>query len=392
MLFALPMNSDEDSIPAPISEGPRRQRLTSLDALRGFDMFWIVAGEILVLALYHLREASALQGISGFLEVLHTQMTHVDWEGFHFYDLIFPLFVFITGVSAVFSLTKAITEKGKNAAIRKVIVRGIVLYLLGVFYYAGMEEVGDQLRYVGVLQRIAISYLFGGLLFCLLNARGLLFSLVGILVGYWLAMSFIPVPGGEAGVMEEGANLANWVDQAILPGYKWDGDHDPEGILSSIPAIATMILGLLSGMILRDDSLSGGKKFFILILKGGLLIGLGYLWALHFPIIKKLWTSSYVLVAGGYSCLLLAFFYLVIDVWKWSKWAAPFLWIGANPITIYMLSGNIVSFDALANRIVKGPIRESLGSYAELVVAILVIAMILTLMRFLYRRKIFIRV
>lgn len=367
-------------------------RIQGLDALRGFDMFWIIAGEWLVLALFHLRELPALRPISGALEVLHTQMTHVAWEGVHFYDLIFPLFVYITGVSAVFSLTKSLKDHGQSATAKKVIIRGLLLYLLGLFYYAGMEEVGDQLRYVGVLQRIAISYLVGGLLFTYLPLRGLIGTCVGILVVYWALLSFVPVPGSGAASFDEGANLANWVDQCCLPGYKWDGQHDPEGLLSSLPAIATMLLGVFSGMLLRDDAMSEAKKILLLCLKGGLLLAAGYLWAMHFPIIKKLWTSSYVLVAGGYSCLMLALFYLVTDVWKFSAWATPFLWIGANPITLYLLSGNLMDFEAMAERVVKGPIRDALGPYAELVIAGLVIWMILAIARFLYRRRIFIRV
>ena len=166
-------------------------------------MFWIVAGEWLVLALYHLRDVAALKPIGGVLETLHTQMTHAAWEGLRFYDLIFPLFVFITGVSAVFSLSKALKDHGQKATAKKVVIRGLLLYLLGLFYYAGMEEVGTQLRYVGVLQRIALSYLVGGLLFTYLPLRGLIASCVGILTVYWLLMSFVPVPGIGAGSFEE---------------------------------------------------------------------------------------------------------------------------------------------------------------------------------------------
>ena len=380
-----PSPTEADAKPAEAS-----QRLVSLDALRGFDMFWILGGEFIVVALYHLKESAALAPLSGILSFLHTQMEHVAWEGFHFYDLIFPLFVFITGVSAVFSLSKSLAQHGHGATLRKVFLRSILLYAMGLFYYAGMEPVGDSLRYVGVLQRIAMSYFFAGILFCFLKTRGLAIACAVCLVGYWLAMSLVPVADYGAGNFEEGKNLANWFDLKFLPGYKWDGPHDPEGLLSGIPAVGTCILGLLAGILIKDGRQAPEKKVLILIGSGIASIALGYLWSLHFPVIKKLWTSSYVLVAAGYSAILLAVFYFVVDMMKLRAWAAPFVWIGMNPLTLYMID-NILSFRELAERIVKGSFRDSLGAFAELTIALLITAMIVGLARFLFKRKIFLR-
>jgi len=356
----------------------------SLDALRGFDMFWIIGAEGLVAGLKKVSDAGPLLWIAN-------QLEHVAWEGFHFEDLIFPLFVFIVGVSLVFSLSRTIAEKGRNAAVLHILRRAVLLYLVGIFYYGGFSTTFEQIRLLGVLQRIAIAYLFAGLIFCFFDWRGQLAWCVGILVGYWLLMKYVPVPGGVAGNYTEGQNLANWVDSQYLPLRKWDGDHDPEGLLSTLPAIGNCLLGVFAGLLLRDSSQSQTKKVLLLIVAGTALLAGGWLWSHDFPIIKKLWTSSYVLVACGYSCLLLAAFYLVIEVWNWRLWAMPFVWIGANPITIYLIH-ELVDIPKLSQRFVGGELNElAFGRYGELAVAVTGLAISLAICYFLYRRKIFIR-
>ena len=161
-------------------------------------------------------------------------------------------------------------------------------------------------------------------------------------MGYWLLMAFVPVPGVGRGSFAEGRNLANYVDQHYLGGYKWDGDHDPEGLLSTLPAIATCLLGVLAGVVLQGRDRGAVRTLLILFAGGAALAGLGYAWGftsspVRFPVIKKIWTSSYVLLTGGYASIILGLFYLVIDVWGLRFWAAPFVWIGTNAITIYML-------------------------------------------------------
>src|SRR5262249_35156780 len=145
-------------------------------------------------------------------------------------------------------------------------------------------------------------------------------------------MTFVPVPGFGAGDFAEGRNLANWLDAHYLPGFKWDGDHDPEGLLSTLPAIATALLGIFTGEWLKRGPALVWKKAGGLILAGAALTALGWAWNAQFPVIKKLWTSSYVLVAGGYSLLLLAFFYTLADGLRWRRMFTPFIWIGMNPI------------------------------------------------------------
>jgi predicted acyltransferase len=360
-------------------------RLMSLDALRGFDMFWIVGADALVEALRKVSDAGPVRGLA-------TQLDHVAWQGFHFEDLIFPMFVFIVGVSLVFSLGRALEQGGRQAAVWRMARRAVLLYLLGVFYYGGFATPFDQIRLLGVLQRIALAYLFAGLIFCYFGTRGRIAWCVGLLAGYWLVMTFVPVPGGTAGNFAEGHNLANWVDKQYLPLRKWDGDHDPEGLLSTLPAIANCLIGVLAGLWLRDSKRSDWTKVCRLAGAGLLMVALGWLWNLQFPVIKKIWTSSFVLVACGYSCLFLALFHYIVEGRGWRSWTLPFVWIGMNPITIYMLH-NLVDIGQIAKRFAGGDFgRLCFGAYGDLVVAVVGMAITFAIARFLYQRKIFLRV
>lgn len=374
-----------DSPAVTVSPAPS-QRLMSIDALRGFDMFWIVGGDALVKELGALGAAAPLRLVAG-------QMDHKAWAGFAFYDLIFPMFVFIVGVSLVFSLTRLLERDGHTAAVWRVVRRGVLLYLLGIFCYGGFDGTFEHIRLLGVLQRIGLAYLFAGLAFCFLKPRSLIVLAVTLLVGYWAAMSFIPVPGGGVGDFAEGRNLANWIDAHYLPFRKWDGDHDPEGLLGTFPAVANCLLGVLAGLLLRRKDLPDLRQGLLLLGLGASWVVLGWLWHLQFPVIKKLWTSSFVLVACGYSCLLLGTFYLVIDVWNCRRWAQPFVWIGMNAITVYLLfDGGLMNFNALAKRFVGGELGQLIfGRAAELAVAVTVVVMVFGLCRWLYTRKIFLR-
>ncbi len=379
------MSQAPNAVPSPAAkpgEVPTR-RLMSLDALRGFDMFWIIGAEPLVAGL---RKVSN----SGWIREWSHQLEHVAWAGFHFEDLIFPMFVFIVGVSIVFSLGRTIEQHGRRAAMVRIFRRALLLYLLGIFYYGGFSTPLTEIRLLGVLQRIALCYLCAGLIFCFWGLRGRVIWCVGLLVGYWLVMTLVPVPGGVAGNFAEGHNLANWVDQQYLPLRKWDIDHDPEGLLSTLPAIANCLIGVLVGMLLRDSRRNDWKKVGYLVLAGVLLAALGWLWSLQFPVIKKIWTSSFVLVACGYSCLLLAMFHLVIEVWGWRLWAQPFVWIGMNPITMYMIA-NLVNVRQIAERLVGQGVNKYFGRYDELAVAVVGLLIMFGIAHFLYRRKIFLR-
>jgi len=358
-----------------------QQRLVSLDALRGFDMFWIIGAESLVKGLRRISDAGPIKFVAD-------QLEHKPWAGFHFEDLIFPLFIFIVGISAVFSLTKTIQQAGQREALKRVFRRTLLLYLLGVFYYGGLAASFEGIRLLGVLQRIALCYFFAALLLCYLQPGHLVAVCVGLLLGYWVLMTFVPVPGAGRANFAEGKNLANYLDSRYLPLRKYDGDHDPEGLLSTLPAIATCLLGVFAGRLLANGCLSSQRKVVYLAAAGVIGVALGWLWGLQFPVIKKIWTSSFVLVAGGYSALLLAFFYQVVDIWKYRQWAQPFVWIGMNPITIY-LAVNLIDFGEITRRFV-GPGRY-FGSYEPLIVALGSLVLEICVLNFLYRRRIFLR-
>lgn len=365
------------------------QRLMSLDALRGFDMFWIMGGDAIGQALDKMVHSD-----SGIIHFAATQLDHVPWQGFHFYDMIFPLFVFIVGVSLVFSLTKIIAREGKAAATKRIIRRGILLWFIGVLYYGGWSKGIDGIRLLGVLQRIGLCYLFAGLFFVYLKPRGLLITLIALLAGYWAMLTFIPIPGLDHVSFEEGKNLTNWIDANYLPFFKWDGDHDPEGLLSTLPAIGSCLLGVFAGLLLRDGRWSPTKKTQILLGGGVALVILGCLWGLQFPIIKKIWTSSYVLLVGGGSAILLGIFYWVIDVKGWKMWAQPFVWVGLNPITIYLI-GNLVDLDKVATRVMGGPVQDFFngiaGGLGAVMISVVGTLLAVLICWFLHRRKLYIR-
>jgi len=399
------MQADSTSLPATRSYPAGR--VLSLDALRGFDMIWILGLDEFL----NLLRKNYPNTLTRFLAA---QVDHANWAGLTPYDLIFPLFVFIVGVSLVFSLSKIIQTRGKPAAFRRVITRSVLLYLLGLVYYGGLSKAIGDIRLLGVLQRIALCYLFAGLGYIFFRrsqpdlqvgdrsrtgflnsewfsaSRWLILTLVALLVSYWALVTFVPVPGVGVGNYAEGKNLANYIDKKYLPLFKWDGDHDPEGLLSTLPAIGTCLVGVLAGIFLKQEAPSPQKKVFWMVGAGLVALIAGYLWGLQFPIIKKIWTSSYVLVAGGYSLLLLALFYQIIDVWRLQKWAMPFVWVGTNAITLY-LAVNLVNFKYLSSLLVGGPVEHALKRASEPVLVGVAVLLVWLLGYFLYRKKIFIR-
>jgi predicted acyltransferase len=371
------------------------RRVVSVDALRGFNFIWILGGDgaVWALAVMLRGKSPILDAIGAFLD---TEMHHAAWEGFTFYDLIFPLFIFVTGVAIVLSLPRLVERKGRPRAHLRVLRRALFLYVLGLIYYGGIRHGWSDIRWVGVLQRIAICYLFASLMFLNFNVRGLIAAFVGLLVGYWALMTFVPVPGIGAGNFAPDQNLANWIDAHYLPGRLWDKTRDPEGLLSTLPAVGTCLIGVLAGMLLCDVRLKPWQKSLALIGAGVVLVAAGHLWALQFPIIKAIWTSSFVLVAGGYSLILLGAMHEIVDVWGLKAWATMFVWIGSNAILLYFLNG-MFGFQPVAMRIVGGEVAAFLDATVTagtglFVANLLGLALVVLLARFLYRRQIFLRV
>ncbi len=349
---------------------------------------------------------------------LNDRLQHAPWAGFHFYDLIFPLFAFIIGTSLVFSLSKSVATEGKGATTRKILKRSLILFVLGMLYYEGIGGGIQHIRILGVLQRLALCYCGAGLAFVWLGSqrdgsdqpkvgRGcpvrvgptaplrLVLLTVSLLVGYWAMLTFIPVPGFGAGDFAEGHNLTNWFDKMYLPLRKWDGDHDPEGLLSTLPAIASSLLGVLAGLLLKNPAVVANRKVRLLAAWGCAGVIAGLLWHLQFPIIKKIWTSSFVLFTAGLSSLLLALFYYVIDIKNHRGWCRPFVWIGMNSITIYLIA-RAVRLEDIAKCFVGGEIHSGLENIrhglGDLVTALVALSFSVLICRFLYQRKIFLRV
>ncbi len=353
-------------------------------------MFCILGADALAHSLPNVTDAH-------WAAVLHEQLEHVPWDGFHFYDLIFPLFVFLMGVSTVFSLDRIVEKEGEGGAYFRIFRRGLILYLLGIFYHGGIGD-PEQFRLMGVLHRIAICYVAGAVLYVNFQWRGLLVSAVTLLLGYWALMNFLPVPGHGAANWVEGTNLANYVDTQFLPGYKWDGDWDPEGLLSTLPAIVSGLMGIFAGMLLRNREMGHGPRLAILSLIGVACIGAGYGWHilpvdLYCPVIKKLWTPSFVLYAGGWSFIMVAVCHLIIDIAKFDIWARPFVWIGMNPLTLYMLNNMVDGFDTLIGRVIHTRWIEAAGPAAgPFTLAVLTTLVPIALAWLLYRNKAFIRV
>jgi predicted acyltransferase len=253
----------------------------------------------------------------------------------------------------------------------------------------------DHVRLLGVLQRLAICSVGAGLAFVWLNTRALAALTVSLLVGYWAMLALVPVPGFGAGDFAEGHNLTNWIDKMYLPFRKWDGDHDPEGLFSTLPAIASSLLGVFAGLVIRNPAIEPVRKVRLLVLWGAAGIAAALLWHLQFPIIKKIWTSSFVLLTAGISSLLLAGFYHIIDVRNHRGWCRPFVWIGMNAITIYLIA-HVVSLGGIAKRFVGGEIGKGLEGLhhglGALAAALLALGFSFLICRFLFERKVFLRV
>lgn len=361
-------------------------RLLSLDVLRGFDMSFIMGGEVVLICL-----ASLFPG----LEFLGEQMGHSRWEGFTFYDLIFPLFLFLAGISFPFSMAKQLSlGKSKESISLKVLKRGMLLVLLGGVYNGLLQFDFETLRYASVLGRIGLAWMFASLLYIWLKRKWLVLLSAVILLGYWVLLAFVvapDAPDGASSLSMEGC-IVGYVDRCLLPGTLHDGIHDPEGLLSTLPAIVTALLGIFTGEFVRSKSVVNEyKKVVVMFAAAMVLLVAGYLWNMVFPINKNLWSSSFVCCAGGWSLLLFALFYLVVDVIGWSKWAFPWRVIGMNSITIY-LAQQFLDFSKPVNTLFGGILKLLPEDYYALGWWCCYMFVCWCLLYFLYRNKVFLKV
>jgi predicted acyltransferase len=363
-----------------------KQRLYSLDALRGFDMFWIMGAE----EIFHgMAKATG----STFWQTLSNQFTHPAWNGFHFYDLIFPLFLFIAGVATPYSVGREL-EKGKSRqqVLLRVIKRGLILVILGIIYNNGLKiQPLSQIRFPSVLGRIGLAYMFANIIYIYSKQRAQIIWFCGILIGYWLLLKFNAAPGFAKGDLTMEGNFASYIDRSVLPGRLYLGIHDPEGLMSTIPAIATGLLGILTGNLLKNSPLSRQRKALIMAVAGVVLLILAQIWNIVFPINKNLWTSSFVLHVGGISLLLLSLFYYIIDVLGYKKWAFFFKVVGMNSILIYM-SGRFINWTYTTNSFFQW-LGQLVGNpFNVVIIAICFVAVKWVFLYFLYKKNVFLRV
>jgi predicted acyltransferase len=358
-------------------------RLISLDAMRGFT----IAGMILV-------------NYPGTWEHIYPPLEHAEWDGLTPTDLVFPFFLFIVGVSITLSFTKLLEKNTpKNALYRKIVIRAIKIFAVGIILSLIPNFEFGNIRFAGVLQRISIVFLACSFIF--LNTSIRFQAILGaiILVVYWLAMTLIPTPGIGEVSLEKGVNLAAWVDSVLLPGRMWQGTWDPEGILSTFPAIVTGITGLLAGHLLLSKRTSY-EKAVILLVCGFIALVAGYIWGLAFPVNKNLWSSSYVLVTSGLASLLLGTMYYVVDIRNYTSGTKPGIIFGANAIAIYVLSDIIsiifygVSFGSASLNQHFMLALTSIGfapELASMLYAIIFVIVNFFIAYFLYKKKIFVR-
>jgi predicted acyltransferase len=364
------------------------RRLHSLDALRGFDMFWIMGGESIFIGL------ATLTGWP-FFKWWAAQLHHVAWHGFHFYDMIFPLFLFIAGISFPFSLAKRMAANVSKRSIYKHIVnRALILVLLGILYVNGLRFDFPNLQYSSVLGRIGIAWMLAAFIFMNTNLKYRIIWFWGLLITYWLLLLLFPAHDlGSFGPFSQEGNLAGYIDRLFMPGKLYMGNYTPQGFLSTIPAIGIPLLGMLTGEFMLSKYLNDKplRKVLYLVLAATALLIIGKLWNIVFPINKNLWSSSFICFASGLSLLLFSFFYLIIDVWNIKKWAFFFVVIGMNPITIY-LAERIINFGS-ATKFLFGGIAELLPeTWSTLIYGIGLTTIAWLFLYFLYRKKIFLKV
>ncbi len=362
-----------------------QKRIASVDALRGFDMFWIAGGESIIHALYKVWPSAATR-------TLNMQFEHVPWDGFHFYDLIFPLFLFVVCVVLPFSLTRRMEEGAdRRQFYRHILKRFLLLFLFGLVYNGLLDFIIHTLRIPGVLQRITLCYLVAALVVMNTKVRGQAIVAGSILIVYWLIIKLIPVPGIGAGVITPEGNLAGYLDRLIIPlRFCCYTFGDNEGLLSTLPAISTCLLGVLAGHWLRSGKYTPNRKVFGLAAAGVASLFVAWVWSFNFPIIKNIWSSSFVLCAGGWSLLLLALFYWIIDVRGYQRWSFFFKVIGMNAITIYLVD-RFFDFGVITKVFLHG-LLPMIGQIEPLIWSCSVVFTMWLFLYFLYRQKIFLRV
>ena len=311
----------------------QHERLSSLDAFRGFT----IAGMMVV-------------NNPGTWGTIYPQLKHAAWDGWTFTDWIFPFFLWIVGVAMTFSFAHRVERGDRQGKLMvQVIRRAIIIFGLGLFLAGfpfglfGSNFSLSTIRIPGVLQRIAVCYLVGSIIYLYTGLRGQIIALGTLLVSYWIMVKYISVPGDGAGILTPVGNFVWYVDSILLKGHTWPyapgSGGDPEGIISTLPAIATTLFGVLTGYYLRNIPHSKEEKTCWMFLVGSILLLIGAWFDMYLPINKNMWTSSYSIFMAGWALCIFALFYFIIDVKGYKKWATTFVIFGMNAIFVFVLSG-----------------------------------------------------
>lgn len=366
---------------------PASRRLLSIDTLRGFDML-MIAGAGAFISLLHGKTGWA------WVDAVALQFEHPAWNGFTFYDFIFPLFLFIAGLSLPFSLNKGL-ELGMNKSelYRKAFKRMLVLMALGILYKNAPIPFFEwsKIRVVSVLGRIGFAGFITTVLYLNFGFQKRIFWVAGLLLFYYAALFLIPVPGYGAGDLSFEGNLTGWIDRTFLPGRLHQVTYDELGLFTQMPALCLTILGSLAGDMLRRANDTDYKKLTNLAVAGVICLVIAGIWSLHFPINKHLWTSSFIMLTGGMAFLTFALFYWVIDILQLRGWTFFFVVIGMNSLTIY-LAYRLINFEYTSRLLLEGlyihtaekwhPVFQSLGA----------LGLVWVFLYILYRLKIFVKV
>ncbi|MDP4185253.1 MAG: DUF5009 domain-containing protein [Bacteroidota bacterium] len=358
-------------------------RVLSVDALRGFDMFWITGGATIITALH-----GAVQ--SPFTKALSTQMDHVEWTGFHFFDIIMPLFLFLVGIAMPYSFSRRIQKgESKQHLLVHVFKRVLILWVLGMLVQGKLltYDFSQFAFFSNTLQAIAIGYLISSFLILYVSAPGQIIATVMLLLLYWFISTFISMGGQSAGIFRPESNIPIYIDKLILGNHQ-DGTTY-SWILSSLNFGVTVMTGVFTAFILQNPS-KGLKKALTLFLSGMGLIIAGLLFNFVHPLVKHIWTSSFVLFSSGICIAMLSFFYLIVDHWKFTRWTKFFIVIGSNSIFAYLL-GELYSFKGFAEIFLKGT-SYHLGCWYPFVLAIGAYAVFWFILYHLYKQKIFIKI
>jgi predicted acyltransferase len=358
-------------------------RVISVDALRGFDMLWIIGGQKIVQSLDTACPSTTTQWLS-------SQVEHAEWFGFTFYDIIMPLFLYLVGVAMVFSFTKRLAmNHSKSALWKHILIRVLWLWILGMMVQGKLltYDISKIKFYSNTLQAIAAGYVIASVLVLYLPKVKQIAATIGLLLVYWAVFALIPVPGLGAGICTPDGNVAIYIDKFILGPFQ-DGTTY-SWLLSSLNFGATTMLGVFTGYLLQSEN-SQKTKLFALLVAGASLIVAGKIWEIWHPLVKHLWTGSFVLFSGGICLLLLAGFYYLIEIRGHRRWSSMFIVIGANAIVAYVAS-HIFDFRLIADVFVRG-LEQYVGPWFKFVRSVGGFFVLYLILKYMYNHKVFVKI